>query len=93
MTDFIVDEDLFYYLTNNFDGRHITALLLQLNGPIRRFVFSVEPRSIFGQDKLNYEDIHEWVCFWLGKELRISQFETGMVIQLLCLPNFTIVRS
>ena len=63
LTDVIVDEDLFYYLTNTFDGRHITRLLLQLIGPVRRFVFSVEPKTLFGQDDLNYEDIHEWLLF------------------------------
>jgi hypothetical protein len=53
LTDVIVDEDLFYYLTSKFDGKHITRLLLQLNGPVRRFVFSIEPKTLFGQDDLS----------------------------------------
>ena len=36
-TDVIVDKDFFYYLTNKFGEKHITRLL-QLKGPIRRFV-------------------------------------------------------
>ena len=61
LTDVILDEDFFYYLRSKFDGVHVTRLLLQLKGPIRRFVFSVEPKSLFGMDDLNYEEIHAWL--------------------------------
>ena len=61
LTDVILDEDFFYFLTNKFEGMHVTRLLLQLKGPIRRFVFSVELKSLFGMDDLNYEEIHAWL--------------------------------
>ena len=67
LTDVVVDEDFFYFLENKFDGRHVTRLLLQLIGPIRRFVFSVEPKTLFGQDDFNYEEIHDWLLL-LGRQ-------------------------
>lgn len=63
LTDVIVDEDFFYFLTNNFDGKELTRLLLQLRGPVRRFVFSVDPKPLFGQDYFKYEEIHDWLLF------------------------------
>lgn len=60
-TGVIVDEDLFYYLTSKFDGKHITRLLLQLNGTVRRFVFSIKPKTLFGQDDFSYEEIYDWI--------------------------------
>ena len=74
LTDVILDEDFFYYLRSKFDGVHVTRLLLQLKGPIRRFVFSVERNSLFGMDDLNYEEIHAWLLLlgqWGIEELVI----------------------
>lgn len=57
----------FIFLTNKFDGRHVTRLLLQLKGPIKRFVFSIEPKTLFGQDDFNCEEIHDWLLL-LGNQ-------------------------
>lgn len=65
----LVGEDFFYYLTNKFDGKYITTLLLQLKGPIRRFAFSIEPKTLCGQVGLN-KRFGIGFCFFLGKELR-----------------------
>ena len=67
LTDVLVDEDFFYFLTNKFEGMHVTRLLLQLKGPIRRFVFCVEPKTFFGKDDFNYEDVHDWLL-WLANQ-------------------------
>ena len=64
LTDVVIDEHFFYYLGSNFNnGLHVTRLLLQLQGPIRRFLFFVEPRFVIGRDDINYEEIHAWLMF------------------------------
>lgn len=63
LTDVIVDEDFFYFLTTKFDGKDITGLLHRLRGPIRRFVFSIEPKTVCGLLDLNYADIADWLLF------------------------------
>ncbi|PWA66203.1 F-box domain, Leucine-rich repeat domain, L domain-like protein [Artemisia annua] len=67
LTDVILDEDFFYFLKSKFEGMHVTRLLLQLKGPIRRFVFSVEPKPLFAKDNFNYEEIHAWLLL-LGQQ-------------------------
>ena len=63
LTDIIVDEDFFYFLTTKFDGNDITRLLLKLIGPIRRFVFSIDPKPVCGISDLSYEEIGDWLLF------------------------------
>ena len=63
LTDVILDDDLFYFVTTKFDGKDITKLLQRLRGPIRRFVFSTEPKTVCGLLDLKYEEIRDWLSF------------------------------
>lgn len=63
LTDVIVDDYFFYMLTTKFDGTDITGLLHNLIGPIRRFVFSIDPKTVCGIANLNYEEIGDWLLY------------------------------
>ena len=57
----------FYFLTTKFDGKAITKLLHRLRGPIRRFVFNTEPKTVCGLLDLNYKEIRYWLSFLSGE--------------------------
>lgn len=76
LTQLTFDEWFFRYLPNNFDGKHITRLLLHLKGPIRKFVLSFMNHEL-GSQVLNYDEIHHWVLFLSRKgieELTINNW-------------------